>query len=337
MLPESRLASILQQHKQAQIDTCLYHTEPLSPSLYADHSCDRRNFPSEVALELSDLGGEVWQIQFSNDGRRLAACGSSEHVIIWSTETFAVLQTLDHHEAGVGNIAWSPDDTMLVTCSQDKYARLWNTNAGTLLKKLARFEEPVSGCVWASDSRTLIIGSLDRTQSLCTFTINDDEVQNWGKKHRVQDLCGSSDGRYLVAVDDQQTIHVYNAITREHEYDMELKARPTSVSISQNSRILLVNKRDGEAQLIDLETREPLKKFLGHSGGDFVIRSAFGGANETFVISGSEDGNIFIWHKNIGALVERLPGHSPRTNAVAWNPSDACMLASCGDDEHVKM
>lgn len=337
MLPENRLATLLQQVKQSQIDTCMYHTAPLSPSLYADHLCDRRNFPTEVALELPELAGEVWQVQFSPDGRRLAACGSPDQVIIWSTDTFSVVQTLDHHEGGVGNIAWSPDGTMLVTCSQDKYARLWNANAGTLIKKLRRFDEPVSGCVWAKDSRSLIIGTLDRSHSLCTFTINDDEVQDWGKKHRVQDLCGSPDGRYLVAVDDQQTIHVYNALTRELDYDMELKARPTSVSISQDSKHLLVNKRDGEAQLIDLATREPLKKFLGHTGGDFLIRSAFGGANESFVISGSEDGNILIWHKNIGACVERLSGHIPRTNAVAWNPSDACMLASCGDDEHVKM
>jgi WD repeat-containing protein 26 len=126
MLPEHRLATLLQQVKQSQIDNCKYHTAPMSPSLYADHLCDRRLFPSEVALELSDLQGEVWQVQFSNDGSRLAACGGSQHVVIWSTDTFAVLQTLDHHDAGIGNISWSPDDSMLVTCSQDKYARLWD-------------------------------------------------------------------------------------------------------------------------------------------------------------------------------------------------------------------
>lgn len=337
MLPESRLATLLQQVKQNQIDTCMYHTAPLSPSLYADHLCDRRNFPTEVALELPELAGEVWQVQFSPDGRRLAACGSPDQVIIWSTETFSVVQTLDNHYGGVGNVSWSPNGTMLVTCSQDKHARLWNADTGSLIKKLKRFDEPVSGCVWASDSQTFVIGTLDRAHSLCTFSVNDDGVHDWGKKHRVQDLCGSPDGRYLVAMDDQLTLHVYNALTKELEYDLVLKARPTSVSICQDSEHLLVNKRDGEAQLIDLATQEPLKKFVGHTGGDWVIRSAFGGANESFVISGSEDGNILIWHKNIGACVERLQGHSPRTNAVAWSPSDAGMLASCGDDKLVKM
>ncbi|KAJ3546560.1 hypothetical protein NM208_g1933 [Fusarium decemcellulare] len=337
MLPENRLAVLLEQVKQSQIDTCLYHTEALSPSLYSDHLCDRRNFPTEVAVEVTDLAGEVWQVQFSHDGSKLAACGSSDQVMIWDPKTFDVIRVLGDHEGGVGSISFSPDDSMLVCCSRDGHARLWSTNSGTLIKRYDRFAEPVSGCVWARDNQSFVLGTLDPNYSMRSVNVNDDEVYEWGKKHRVQDICGSPDGRWLVAVDNLQTIHVYNAITRELEFDMELKARPTSVSISQDSRHLLVNKCDGEAQLIDLVTRSSVQKFFGHTGGEFLIRSSFGGPNESFVLSGSEDGNILIWHKNTGAAVERLPGHHPRCNAVAWNPADPFMLASCGDDGRLKM
>lgn len=129
MLPENRLAVLLEHVKQSQIDTCLYHTAASSPSLYSDHLCDRRNFPSEFALELVDLGGEVWSVRFSHDGTRLAACGSREHVKIWDTHNFSVTHVLPNHGGeGVGDIAWSPDDSMIMTCSFDKYARLWDTN-----------------------------------------------------------------------------------------------------------------------------------------------------------------------------------------------------------------
>ncbi|KAM0558553.1 hypothetical protein ACHAPJ_004748 [Fusarium lateritium] len=337
MLPENRLAVLLEQVKQSQIDTCLYHTEALSPSLYSDHFCDRRNFPTEVAVEVMDLAGEIWQVQFSHDGKRLAACGSSEHVMIWDSHTFNVLTVLGDHEGGVGNISFSPDDTMIVSCARDGHARLWNANTGSLIRKFSRFAEPVSACVWAHDNRSFVLGTLDPNYSLRTVHVNNDEQYDWGKKHRVEDLCGSLDGRWLVAVDNLHTIHVYNAVTRELEFDMELKARPTSVSISQDSRHLLVNKCNGEAQLIDLLTRNSVQKFFGHTGGEFLIRSSFGGANESFVLSGSEDGNVLIWHKNTGAAVERLHGHHPRCNAVAWNPTNSYMLASCGDDGRLKM
>ncbi|TQV99287.1 WD domain-containing protein [Cordyceps javanica] len=337
MLPENRLAVLLDHVKKSQIDTCLYHTAASSPSLYSDHSCERRNFPTEVALELSDLAGEAWQVQFSHDGSRLAACGSSEAVVIWETTTFAITCILADHEAGVGNISWSPDDTMLVTCSQDHFARLWDARSGTLIKKLASFDQPVSGCLWAANSMSFVLGGLSRAHGLCTFSVDTDEIQEWNKDHRVQDLALSPDGRWLVALDDQHTFHVYNAKTREFMYSHELNTRPTSVSISEDSKHMLLNKRDGEAQLIEIETNTHKQKFLGHTGGEFLIRSSFGGANEGFVVSGSEDGNILIWHKNTGAAVERLQGHAPRCNAVVWNPADPCMLASGGDDCRVKM
>lgn len=182
-----------------------------------------------------------------------------------------------------------------------------------------------------------MIGSLGRQRSLCTYNVHDEESQDWGKKHRVQDLCGSPDGRWLVAVDDQQAIHVYNAVTRDLEFHMELKARPTSVMISQDSRQLLVNKRDGETQLIDLASRRSVQKFFGHKGGEFLIRSSFGGANESFVVSGSEDGCVMVWHKNTGAAIEKLAGHTERCNAVSWNPADPTVLVSAGDDRNVYM
>jgi WD repeat-containing protein 26 len=130
MLPENRLAILLEQVKRSQINNCLYHTTASSPSLYSDHICDRSYFPSEVALELSDLLGEVWQVQFSNDGQRLAACGSKEQVVVWDVPSFMPIQILSDHDGSVTNVSWSPDDSMLITCSSDKHARLWDTNVG---------------------------------------------------------------------------------------------------------------------------------------------------------------------------------------------------------------
>lgn len=126
MLPEHRLAVLLQQVKEHQIGGCVYHTSAASPSLYADHYCDKSNFPTELLAELDKHTGEVWQIEFSHDGKRLASCGIDRHVIIWDVPSLDVLFKLDGHEGGVGNLAWSPDDTMLVSCGRDHYARIWD-------------------------------------------------------------------------------------------------------------------------------------------------------------------------------------------------------------------
>lgn len=130
MLPDNRLAALLQQVKQSQINTCLYHTSAASPSLYSDHRCDRANFPSEVAVTLTDIDGEVWQVQFSHSGDLLAASGSGPGVAIWHVPDFGVATILSHDKAAVGNLSWSPDDSHLVTCSRDNCARIWDTKVG---------------------------------------------------------------------------------------------------------------------------------------------------------------------------------------------------------------
>lgn len=151
-------------------------------------------------------------------------------------------------------------------------------------------------------------------------------------------MAGSPDGRWLVAADNFTNMYVYNGITRALEYELDLGAQPISLAISQDSRQLLVNKGDSEAQLIDLFTRATVQKFLGHMTDQCVIRASFGGANESFAMSGSEDGKVVIWHKNIGAAVERLSSFSgKRCNCVVWNPADPYMLASCNDDGKVRM
>lgn len=137
MLPEHRLAVLLQQVKVRQIDSCKWHTSASSPSLYSDHACDPSLFPNEVLHEL-DNSKEVWQIRFSNDGKRLASCGFEKYIYIWDTATFACVFKLGHEHwepigedqtnVGVGDLAWSPDDSMLVSCERDKCASIWDLN-----------------------------------------------------------------------------------------------------------------------------------------------------------------------------------------------------------------
>ncbi|RQM08587.1 hypothetical protein DH86_00000307 [Scytalidium sp. 3C] len=339
MLPEHRLAVLLHQVKRNQIANCLYHNTAISPSLYQDHICDRNNFPLHTILELTKHVGEVWQVQFSHNGKRLATGGSDGAVIIYDVPSFHEVATLSDHHDGICCVAWSPDDTMVVTCGRDKRAVLWNVETQNSIRTVAPFGEPVSSCVWAPDGQTFVTGCLDKVRNLCQWNINGDLLFDWGRDHRIQDLAMSPDGRHLVAMDNEHHIHVYNFVTRELEYEIDFKVNLTSVSISQDSRYLLINNVEGEAQMLDIESRDTVRTFIsGEKGGHYVIRSAFGGANESFVITGSEEGSVFIYHKENGTLVEKLEGHKASCcNSVSWSPTDPCMFASAGDDGKVRI
>jgi WD40 repeat protein len=88
MIPEHRLASLLQQVKQTQISNCLYHNTSNSPSLYSDHTCDRNQFPSLTVELLSDHSDEVYCVKFSNDGTKMASASKDKSIIIWDVEVW---------------------------------------------------------------------------------------------------------------------------------------------------------------------------------------------------------------------------------------------------------
>ncbi|KAE8154199.1 WD domain protein [Aspergillus avenaceus] len=338
MIPDNRLAVLLDHVKRNQINQCLYHNTATPPSLYSDHMCDREDFPLRIGIELSQHSDEVWYCQFSHDGTKLVTAGRDRGVIIYDTNTFAVLHKLMDHEEGVAHASWSPDDTKLITCSQDKKARVWNVETGRCLLTIKDQRQPVTAAAWAADGESFVTATLDIGSQLSHWSIHGDALYMWQGGFRVQDCAITPDGRRLIAADVEEKIHVYNFITHEEEYCLALKSKPTSVAVSSDSRHMLVNLSQGEIQLIDIDTTDIIRRFEGQKQGSFVIRSTFGGAAENFVISGSEDSRIYVWHKENGTLIETLEGHiSGCVNAISWNPTNPGMFASAGDDCLVRM
>lgn len=89
--------------------------------------------------------------------------------------------------------------------------------------------------------------------------------------------------------------------------------------------------------LWDLNRKERINRFRGHIQEMHIIKCSFGGANESLVVCGSENGSIFIWNKDKGDLLVKLEAHSQIVNAVHWNPTEPFVFASCSDDQTIKI
>lgn len=124
MIPEHRLAVLLDYVQQQHIDSCLYHNTTDPPSLLHDHICERNNFPLHITHELHHHRDEVWHLEFSHDGSMLASASKDNSVMVYDTTSWTLISRLEQPnaqpESGVCYISWSPDSTYLLACSQTK-------------------------------------------------------------------------------------------------------------------------------------------------------------------------------------------------------------------------
>lgn len=160
----------------------------------------------------------------------------------------------------------------------------------------------VSSAAWAPNGQTFVIGSQDIQLGLGLWNLDGEKIHEWKEEGlRVYDLAISPDGQRLVVLLEQR-IFVYDFVTREKLCEWALEdVKLTSINISRNSHHMLISMNDNKIRLMDIDTGEVLQSFSGRKQTEFIIRSAFGGADENFVVSGSEGNPIIRYHSHISS------------------------------------
>ncbi|KAI4143570.1 MAG: hypothetical protein LQ340_006957, partial [Diploschistes diacapsis] len=124
-----------------------------------------------------------------------------------------------------------------------------------------------------------------------------------------------------------------NAVDFGGEGSVVVSEPINSVQQTRDGNALLVSTLDSTIRLFDKGNGQLLQSYTGHANKKYRIRSTLAQADAA-VISGSEDGAIFIWDVLDGRVVEKLQAHGGNVvSAVSWN----CALgrkewASAGSD-----
>jgi len=345
MLPPRRLHTLLSQAIDLQRERCPFHNDfnehgLEGVTLLVDHVCNREDFPCEVHQVLTSHSEEVLYCRFSNDGSKLASGSKEGHVIIWEVDPDSLELKLRHtfegHSYGAYFLAWSPDDTYLLACGHDESADIWvwNVQTGELRVKVNHSpDDSLTTCAWHKDGKRFVAGGTKGQFYQCDLDGN--VIESW-EGVRVQSLWCKNDG-VVLAADTHHRIRRYNFEDQTDRNIVQEDNPIMSFTCDASGRLALLNIAHQGVHLWDLDDRILVRKFQGVLQGFYVIHSCFGGVNQNFVASGSEDNKIYIYNIKKERPVAVLSGHTRTVNCVSWNPKYPQMMASVSDDCTVRI
>ncbi|KAG2327011.1 hypothetical protein Bca4012_035939 [Brassica carinata] len=346
IVPEGRLVHLLEESLDLQRSDCDYHNAPdTDMSLCYDHFCWKSKIPSKTVQTLVGHTDEVWFLEFSHNGKYLASSSKDNSAIIWEINAergeFGMKHKLEGHKKPVVVVLWSPDDQQVITCGENEVIKRWDVGSGHCVHTYGRVDVGSISCGWLHDGSGIIGAMADRR--ICLWNLDGSKIEHeQGQRgQKISDVAMTSDGKWLVSVGrEQNEISLFDRETRG-ETVIGVEDMVTSFSLSRDDKYLLVNLDTQEIHVWMIAGEpEPRKvsKFSGHKRSRFVIRSCFGGYDENFIASGSEDSKVYIWRR----AFERGPccvlsGHEGAVNCVSWNLADLHMLASASDDKTIRI
>jgi len=341
LLPPRRLQTLTQQALHHQMEHCVRYNrvEPWA-DLLQDCVATEERIPQVTLARLDHHLDEVWFVQFSHDGKMLASASKDKTIAVWTLEEERphVIKVLAGHEDSVSFLAWSHDDSRMLSCGNDLAIKLWDVDAQVCLRSFLRHQDPVTALAWLPGGRRFVSGGYDK--KIYTWqTDREDPVAEYTGE-RVSDLAISKDGTRMVTISPDKRIRIFDLPHMQETACSADQESLTSLSLSSDGRYLLVNVSSDtrpEVQLWDLEEKMIVRKFSGHKQGRYVIRACFGGVREMLVVCGSEDSQVYVWHRGTGALLHSLQGHAGTINSVAWSPTDPMTFASASDDNTVRL
>lgn len=347
LLQENRLEHLLIQALKYQKREAMYpFTEFLNNSLLEDLQYFRDRLPRKTIHRFEAHDDQVWYIQFSHNGKFLASASRDKTVIVWDMKAVDSRQhdsdikfRLKGHDSPVSYVCWSSDDTKLLSISSDHTIRMWNMETGKCEKVFQKHTEEITACAWLLDNKRFVSGGYGR--QMYEWDIETGDGKSITRDiERVSDLKVTGDGKKLMVITADKRIVAYEIDSWNELFVLNEEASLASLHITKDCRFLITNlarEDNAEMHLWDLEHQRLVKKFRGYSQKRYIIRGAFGGYEDMFIICGSEDNKVYMWHRDGKKLLTALKGHTATVNCVSWSPTDISMFASASDDQTVRV
>lgn len=282
----------------------------------------------------------IHSIAYSPDGEYLVSSDMRGGIYIWDTVLGKLVRRIEGPNNEFHKVSFSPNGKYILTACSDNNIYIWDAETGAKLKKLEGHTHCVTSAVYSLDGKRIVSSSWDHTVRIWDAEIGEELVTFKGHTEGVNSAVFSPDGNYIISTSDDKTVRIWYVGHRD-EYRALSKEKfigtgKTVIFSHDGKRIISISYSDDCANIIqiwDAETRQEMKRLIGHEG---TINSIALSRDGQYVASASSDMTIRIWSIETGKTIKQIKGHEDSVYAVAYSP-DGKYLVSASSDETIRI
>jgi WD40 repeat protein len=286
--------------------------------------------------ELQILNGHsagVSSVALSQDSQLLLS-GALDNVLqLWDRATGKALTRFSEHKDSITRVALSPDGRRALSADRSGQIIMWDLIQGHALRRFPKQASLISSLEFSPDGKNILFGT---QRSLIYWPVTSKSpawTLNYAHQSFVTALAFSADGLSAFSVGGDAFVRAWNVETGRAI--REKSCAPGTVhelSISPNSRRLLLGDSAHKLKLLDCKTLQSLRTLGGHQ--DRISATAFFPDNR-HALSAAIDGEIKIWDLDSGQELDSIKTHNTAIQSLA--SARGGVLASGGSDTEVKV
>ncbi|KAF2789839.1 WD40 repeat-like protein [Melanomma pulvis-pyrius CBS 109.77] len=278
----------------------------------------------------------VMCLQF--DDRVLMTGSYDATVRVWDVETGKEIRVITGHTQGIRCLHF--DDARLITGSLDNTIKVWNWRTGECVKTLRAHSKGVIGIHMAD--KLLASGSADNTIMVHDFNTYQRFALR-GHQDWVNSVKIDLPSRTLFSASDDMTVKLWDLDThvclRTYEGHVgqvqQVLPLPAEFELDENDFIAHANNDLSDTASLESEVFQPQDNLTP----ELPLEPLFPKDSDrplppSYMLTGSLDGTIRLWHVPSGRCIHRFFGHVEGVWSLA---ADTLRLVSGAEDKTIKI